>query len=335
MQEATAIDEEEDEKYKSQEAEEQLKKKLSNRNYLKVKIKEALKVMEEENISKLNLTDKEAHHMKAGGSKDIRPGYNCQASVSEDEVIVAAEATTDPNDCNQLEPIIEKSKFTTQEPVEEVTADSGYGNYCNYEYLEVQKIEGYVPDRYFHQYKSVEYEKESQRYHYSNFNHDKSMDSYICPEGKRLKYWKTRTNKSKTRQWNHKVYKGTECGNCTKRILCTKSKERELLIDIREPLLEKMRKRLVTEEGKVKYFKRQYTIEPIFGHMKFNIGYIPIRNEIAKKIKNFDPNLVKKVYDKEKLNQRRDSYHGSIFNRRRSSTIQAYASQGQKKTRSR
>ena len=62
---------------------------------------------------------------------------------------------------------------------------------------------------------------------------------------------------------------------------------------------------------------------------------IPIRNEIAKKIKNFDPNLVKKVYDKEKLNQRRDSYHGSIFNRRRSSTIQAYASQGQKKTRSR
>jgi len=29
----------------------------------------------------------------------------------------------------------------------------------------------------------------------------------------------------------------------------------------------------MTEEGKAKYFKRQYTIEPIFGHIKFNIGY--------------------------------------------------------------
>ncbi len=28
-----------------------------------------------------------------------------------------------------------------------------------------------------------------------------------------------------------------------------------------------------SEEGKAKYFKRQYTIEPIFGHIKFNIGY--------------------------------------------------------------
>ena len=228
MKEAASIDAEEDERCKGREADEELKKKLSNKNYLKEKIKEALKQMEEENISKLNLTDQEANHMKAGGSKDIRPGYNCQASVSEEGVIVAAETTTDPNDCNQLEPIIEKSKSNTQEPVEEVTADSGYGNYANYEYLEEQKIEGYVPDRYFHQYKSGEYEKESQRYHYTNFKYDKSIESYICPEGKRLKYWKTRLNKSSTRQWNHKVYKGTECGNCTKRSLCTKSKPKFL-----------------------------------------------------------------------------------------------------------
>ena len=92
-------------------------------------------------------------------------------------------------------------------------------------------------------------------------------------KGKRLTYWKTRTNKTERRQWNHKVYKGTECGTCEKRPLCTKSKARELLIDIREPLMQKMREKLVSEEGRLKYFMRHYIIEPIFGHLKFNVGY--------------------------------------------------------------
>ncbi|MBT6561142.1 MAG: IS5/IS1182 family transposase, partial [Candidatus Scalindua sp.] len=95
----------------------------------------------------------------------------------------------------------------------------------------------------------------------------------ICPEGKRLAYWKTRKNKTKSRQWNHKVYKGTECTSCAKRLLCTKSKVRELLLDIREPLLNRMREKLLSTKGALKYFKRQYTIEPIFGHLKYNLGY--------------------------------------------------------------
>ena len=110
--------------------------------------------------------------------------------------------------------------------VEAASADSGYGGYASYEYLEKRGIDGYVPDMYFHQYKSGEYEKVENRYHYSNFVYDASSDSYICPEGKRLKYWKTRKKKTKSRQWNHNVYKGTECINCVKRSLCTKMKVR-------------------------------------------------------------------------------------------------------------
>ncbi|MCP4325489.1 MAG: IS5/IS1182 family transposase, partial [Alteromonadales bacterium] len=97
-----------------------------------------------------------------------------------------------------------------------------------------------------------------------------SDDSYTCPEGKRLAYCKTRKKKTKSRQWNHKVYKGTECANCVKRSLCTKSKVRELLIDIREPLLRRMREKLLSKEGALKYFKRQYTIEPLFGQQSLS-----------------------------------------------------------------
>jgi transposase len=34
-----------------------------------------------------------------------------------------------------------------------------------------------------------------------------------------------------------------------------------------------MREKLLSTKGALKYFKRQYTIEPIFGHLKYNLGY--------------------------------------------------------------
>ena len=138
---------------------EALQKKLSDRTYLKKKIEEALEVMKEEGKEKINLTDRDANHMKSGGSKDIRPGYNCQAAVTESGIIVAGEAVTEANDRNQLKPMIEKTELNTQEKVKEVGADSGYGSYANYEYLEERGIEGYIPDDHFRQYKSGEYQR--------------------------------------------------------------------------------------------------------------------------------------------------------------------------------
>jgi transposase len=273
IKEAEAIDKQEDESCETVEQETEIMKKLTNRKYLKSRIEEALIILKEEDREKINLTDKDANHMKAGGSKDVRPSYNCQAAVTDDGIIVAAEAVTEANDRNQLEPMIEQTEANIKETVEEVAADSGYGSYANYEYLEQKGIDGYVPDDHYRQYKNGEYEKEENRYHYSNFKYDESTDSYICPEGKPLKYWKTRKNKTQKRQWNHKVYQGRECRECTKRSLCTKSKVREILIDTRDPLLQKMREKLSSKEGEKKYFKRQYTIEPVFGHLKFNMGY--------------------------------------------------------------
>src|SRR3990167_6256292 len=132
--------------------------------------------MKEEGKEKINLTDKDANHMKSGGSKDIRPGYNCQAAVTETGIIVAAESVTDANDRNQLKPMIEQTESNNQGKVKEVAADCGYGSYANYEYPEQREIDGYVPDSNFQQYKSGEDEKEENRYHYSNFTYDAARD---------------------------------------------------------------------------------------------------------------------------------------------------------------
>ena len=271
LKEAERIDAREDAKYKTDKEQELLREKLSNNEYLKEKIKAAVEQVKEEDKKKINLTDGDANHMKAGGSKDIRPSYNCQTAVTEEGLIIAGDAISEATDHNQLKPMIEQSESNSDEKVKESTADCGYGNYETYEYLEKKGIEGYVPDLQFDQYKKGKFKED--RYHYSNFEYDETTNSYTCPEGKLLKYWKTRTNKTKKRQWNHNVYKGIDCGICTTRSLCTKSKVRELLIDRREPLQRKMREKLLSEEGKVKYFKRQYTIEPVFGHFKYNLGY--------------------------------------------------------------
>ena len=172
LKEAEIIDHQEDNRCKIDTEQEILQKKLSDRTYLKGKIEEALEIMKEENREKINLTDRDANHMKSGGSKDIRPGYNCQSAVTESGIIVAAEAVTDANDRNQLKPVIEQTELNTQGKVKEVAADCGYGSYANYEYLEQREIDGYVPDSNFQQYKSGEYEKEENRYHYSNFKYD-------------------------------------------------------------------------------------------------------------------------------------------------------------------
>src|SRR3972149_3806136 len=164
LKEGEAIDNQEDESCKIDPEQEALKERISDRKYLKSKIEEALEMMKEEEKEKINLTDRDANHMKPGGSTDIRPGYNCQAAVTEGGIIVAGESVTDANDRNQLKPVIEQVESNTQEKVKEVAADCGYGSYANYEYLEQRGIDGYVPDSNFQQYKSGEYEKEENRY---------------------------------------------------------------------------------------------------------------------------------------------------------------------------
>ena len=82
--------------------------------------------------TKIKSTDRDANYMKSGGSKDIRPGYNCQAAVAESGIIVAGEAVTEVNDRNQLKSLIEQTESNTQEKVKEVAADCGYGSYTNY-----------------------------------------------------------------------------------------------------------------------------------------------------------------------------------------------------------
>lgn len=74
-----------------------------------------------------NFTDPESRIMKDGASKSFEQAYNAQAVVdAHRQVIVAAEVTDQPNDKQQLVPMLEKAAANLGSPPEKASADTGY-----------------------------------------------------------------------------------------------------------------------------------------------------------------------------------------------------------------
>jgi len=199
--------------------------------------------------------------------------YNGQIVTSEAQVIVGAEVINQPNDRCALKGMLQQAEANMGEEIEEVLADSGYSSYDNYEYLQERGKTGYIPDQYLDKVEQGEYRKKENRYHAENFIYDKKRGVYVCPEGKELRPYKRRDSEKGKRRWKGVIYKGVGCGECEVRKLCTKQKARTIWRDDSRELLEEMRKRLLSEEGKAKYKKRLYTVEPPFGNLKHNLGY--------------------------------------------------------------
>ena len=270
LEEAEATDRKEDMKYGDKRGDE-LPEGIRRKEALKAKIEKVLTEFKKED-KKINLTDSDSRFMKERKGV-ITPSYNCQVSVTEEQVIVGAEVVVDGNDRKQLVPMIEETEEVAEEDVEEVVADSGYGSYDNYEYLSDKKKEGYIPDQYFEKDKNGEYIRSEMRYHKENFIYDKKNNKYICPEGKELRFYKDRDSDKGVMKRRQSIYKGTECYYCGVKRECTKAEYRTIAREKREELRDEMRQRLKTEEGKEKYKKRLHIVESIFGHLKYNLGY--------------------------------------------------------------
>lgn len=83
----------------------------------------------EEGEAKANITDDDSRVMKT--RTGYVQGYNGQAVVTEDQIIIAAEATQDANDVHQLHPMLDCAEAELkaagiEEDMEAVVADAGY-----------------------------------------------------------------------------------------------------------------------------------------------------------------------------------------------------------------
>jgi transposase len=86
--------------------------------------------------AKANLTDLDSRIQKT--RRGYIQGYNAQAMVSEDQIVVACDVVQDANDIHQLAPMVELTKDELKKLNEEcglVLADAGYCSEENLEYL--------------------------------------------------------------------------------------------------------------------------------------------------------------------------------------------------------
>ena len=268
LDEASEVDKREDRLYGEKRGDE-LPKDLQKREDLIEKIEKAKEVLKKRGWKEANITDPDCRFMKdADGGKDT--SYNTQMAVDgEAQVILANDVTSEVTDQHQFIPLYEQVVENTGEEPEEVSADCGYYSGENYIYIEENGIDAYLPDQMFDKEVDKEGKEKIGKYDRRNFKYDKEEDIFTCPEGKRLIF----KQNYKRNGVKYRIYVGQECSVCKQRFECTKGKARHINVSEVDGIMERMRKKLLTGEGKEKYKKRLSTVEPVLGNLKKNLGY--------------------------------------------------------------
>jgi len=264
IQASANIDELEDLRYPDGDGSE-IAAELRKKEYRLKKLHEAREVLEREKMEKVNVTEPDSRLMKDSRGV-IQPSHNGQIAVDDKEqIIVAADVSQNATDHAEFKPMVEQVERNLGSLPKEGSADAGYSSYDNLEYAEVKGLDLYMPDNFLEALD--EKEEGEKRYHKSNFQYDEGRDVYVCPEGKELKRW---AEQKRERKPPLILFRGESCKECAVREQCTAGEARTVSRDGREPLLEAMRQKLRSEEGKRIYAKRGYTVEPVFGEIKWD-----------------------------------------------------------------
>lgn len=268
LEQADQIDRDEDEQYGCQNSGDELPEDVADRKKRIEKLKQIQKELQQQGKDKINATDPDAAFMKT--TAGIKTSYNAQVCVDEKcQVIIAAGVTNQPNDREQLIPMIDQAQENTGGKVAIVTADAGYGNAANLERLESYKnIDAYIPDD---TYQSRSNGKQASEFDKEHFIYNPDEDVYVCPAGKTLFYWYSKDSK---RGYYYRIYRCSQCGQCPHVGQCTKSPQgRSIWRRQVDEKVKAMRAKLDTAKGKEIYAKRKHIVEPVFAQIKGPMGF--------------------------------------------------------------
>ena len=253
-------------------------------------------------VRKSNRTDNESAKMAT--SKGVIQGYTGVAAVdAKHQIIVEAQAHGTGSEQELLIPVVEAIKATkTKKPLINkgslITADAGYHSEDNLKDLAELEVEALIADtnmrgrdeRFAGQdkYKALPdpiHDKggkpqKAARYRPKDFDYDPQAGTCVCPAGKQL----YGDGSSCTINGRTAVrFKGAQCDcvPCTQRDRCLlkpdKSKVRQVAFfrgraDGQESYTDKMKARIDSPEGRIRYGQRFATVEPVFGNVRYNKG---------------------------------------------------------------
>ncbi len=253
---------------------------------------------------KSNITDNESAKMTT--SKGTIQGYNGVASVDKKhQVIIDAQAFGAGQEHHTLQPVLEtiKERYQRLQISEDiyndgiiVTADTGFANEANMQYLHENKINGYIPDNKFRsrdpkfagqkskygKRKTNTTKKTSPVIPASEFSFDATEKSCLCPAGEAM--WLKKEGHAQ--QGRYKLFfegRLTKCRHCKLKHQCMRNPgsadTREghgrqvsfVLENKRTPnFTDWMKHRVDSNKGKQIYSHRMSVVEPVFGNIGFN-----------------------------------------------------------------
>jgi transposase len=195
-----------------------------------------------------------------GGKKPSKSwaGYKGHMIIEADSQIITAIETTPANrdDGSQLKPLLNQQKETLSLVPGELLGDKGYDAGANLEFIEGEKITGYISLREKANHIDPNF------FTVGDFIYDEAQNTLTCPAGKVAPHYHKAIFHSKDQKRKGMVFEfGSQCHHCELRPLCNKAKGgRQVYISYYEPLFDQMEKRLSSEEGKQAY-KQRYRIE--------------------------------------------------------------------------
>lgn len=250
---------------------------------------------------KSNITDNESAKMTT--SKGTIQGYNGVATVDKKhQIIVDAQAFGEGQEHHVLQPVLEAvqerferlgiSNNILQEDTI-ITADTGFANEGNYQYLQDHDIDGYIPDNQFRS-RDPKFADQKKKYGKrkkkaatllpaSEFDFSEKNKTCICPAGKEMRLKK----EGKNIDGHHKVFfagRLSQCLECKLNKQCMRSprtankraaegRQVSFIISKSEQTsaaTEWMKKRIDSDKGKQIYSHRMSVVEPVFGNIGSN-----------------------------------------------------------------
>ena len=236
---------------------------------------EKLEILGERNSC--SKTDPDATFMRmkedAMNNGQTKPGYNVQIST-ERQFITHYTMSWRPTDWGTFINHMDTFERRYGKHSAEVVADSGYGSEENYEYLEMNAIEGYVKYPLFH----TELKRKTLKNPFlpEHLHYNAEEDYFVCPMGQHMMYVgdKVRTSDLGYRSYS-KLYRAQNCEGCPLRGLCFKGKgNRTIDVNVRSRQYRDHAKELLTSERGL-YHRSMRPVEPeaVFGQIKYDGGF--------------------------------------------------------------
>ena len=258
-----------------------LPKKLEKLQKKKALYESVQKQMDETGEQEVSLTDPECHTMKNHGT--LEPSYNGRVVVdSKEKMIVNYDADSNASDRQSLAEMSKEAKEILGVEKLKVVADKGFHSAKELQDCLDNGITPYVP-KPDHEAGAAKTHGTSLAFSKDKFVYDSSTDSYLCPAGQRLPFWREihRTWSSNPDGETVKHYRAKACLSCPHHLKgCTTNKEGRIFTRGEyEEAVKRTDALRTTPKGQAMVELRKTLVEHPFGTIKraMNQGYLLLK----------------------------------------------------------